>query len=195
VTEIPNDLARRTLELEELVRQRRFGPEYRALEEEVLRLQREVAALHGEPHAVPWEATPDWYGLACVPLVLSDGSKCSVLFRDRSRRCVEVRFDLVSGVRVLGVNDEVLEAHPLTGRGLRAYGTFVVKGSLWLRELEAIDRTHPQFYAPHWQRSEHFLLCFKDLLVEVIAERGDAGAVFPSLEDALAAIGPNLQIT
>ncbi|HEX8863370.1 MAG TPA: hypothetical protein VGC06_30595 [Actinomycetes bacterium] len=41
-------------------------------------------------------------------------------------------------------NDEALQGHPLVDRGLRPYGVFRVEGSSWIRQLERMNRVHPQ---------------------------------------------------
>jgi len=50
--------------LDEMVQQRRSGPEYRLLLDEVLRLERLLAETRKEPHAVEWSLEDGWPGVA-----------------------------------------------------------------------------------------------------------------------------------
>ena len=58
----------------------------------------------------------------------------------------------------------------MIGKGLKAYGSFVVKNSSWLRELQSVDAAHPQHDPERWRKSQHYLLCFKDRMFEAIAQ-------------------------
>ena len=86
---------------------------------------------------------------------------------------------------ILDVGDEIIEAHPLTGKGLTAYRTFLVKNSPWVKELEEIDKSHPQHDAMRWRKLQHYMLCFKDRIFEAISETSELLGTFPTLDEAI----------
>jgi hypothetical protein len=184
------DSTKETLEakgraLELMVQQRRFGPEYRALHDEVLRLERVLADKRGEPHAVEFSLGQAWHGMAHFCAVVGDSFSCAVVFTTLKRQHVMLSFSSVAGYKVTDVSDEIIEGHPLTGKGLTAYGAFVVKNSPWIEELESIDRVHPQHAPERWRTSKHYLICFKDRLFEAVAQDVQLAGTFGKVEEAL----------
>ena len=83
-------------------------------------------------------------------------------------------------------NDEVLHGHPLYGRGLGGYGTYVVENSRWLAELIEINRVHERFDPQAWEDKRHFLLVFHDETVEAIARDIEVRTVRMSMRALLA---------
>jgi hypothetical protein len=173
--------------LEQMVQQRRFGPEYWTLHDDVLRLERVLAEMRGEPHAVELslERGQAWPGMAHFTTVGGDSFNCSVLFITQTREHMALSFSSVAGYKLTDVSDEVIEGHPLTGKGLTAYGAFVVKNSPWVKELESIDRVHPQHAPERWRTSQHYLLCFKDRMFEAIARNVQLTGPFSTVDEAL----------
>lgn len=192
--DIEKALATKSRELELLRQQRRLGAEAHALHDEVLVLERALAEQRGEAHAVPFPLGEGWSGqLACSPILVANAFRCALVFETHRRtRHAVLSFLRTTGCKLTDVGDEVIDGHALTGKGLSAYGSFVVKNSPWLAELEAVDRTHPQHDAQRWRRSEHHLLCFKDRMFEAIAEEvqiiGTFGMQTDALEHALSQI-------
>jgi hypothetical protein len=160
----------KTRALEHLVQQRRFGPEYRALHDEVLNLERVIADSRGEPHAVEFSLGENWGGMAHFSTVVGNSFGCAVVLVTQTREHVALGFSSVAGYKLTDVSDEIIQGHPLTGKGLTAYGAFVVRHSPWINELELIDRVHPQHSAARWRASRHYLLAFKDRMFEAIAQ-------------------------
>lgn len=171
--------------LDQLLDQRQFGPEYRTLQDEVLRLERVVADARGEPYVVESSLVQPWPGMAHFTAVVGDSFNCAVLFASLKREHMALRFVSIAGYKVTDVSDEIIESHPLTGRGLTAYGAFVVKNSAWVKELESIDKIHPHHIAERWRTSRHYLLCFKDRMFEAIAESVQFMGTFSTVEQAL----------
>ncbi len=66
-------------------------------------------------------------------------------------------------------NDEALAGHPLYSRGLECYGAFEIHGSSWIRELERINRVHPQHSPGLFAELRHFAITFHDGLFECVA--------------------------
>jgi hypothetical protein len=67
-------------------------------------------------------------------------------------------------------NDEAFAGHPLAGRGLIPYGSFLVERSSWVRALERMNAVHPQHdaksFLSHWK---HFVFAFHDSTFECVA--------------------------
>jgi len=87
--------------------------------------------------------------LAC-DLVNPDERGCSVVFRFRN--VIETRFG--------GLNDEVLEAHPLYGKGLDVVGFYIVRNSSWKELMRAALIQHSGFDPVGWNEVKHYL--FRD---------------------------------
>jgi hypothetical protein len=148
-----------------------FSPEeFHAALEDVLRLERLVAEKKEEPYATKWLSSPAWEGMTLDCTVFGNQSTCLVQFetKPKSGRINIIEFGKIAGYKLTDINDEVLDAHPFAGRGLTAYGAFIIHNSPWLREIEAINESHPQYSTKQWQKS-HYMLCFKDRLFESIA--------------------------
>jgi hypothetical protein len=170
--------------LEQMVQQRRFGLEYRTLHDEILHLERVLAETHGEPHAVELSLGEGWGGMAHFSVVVGNSFRCAVVFVTKMREHSALGFSSVAGYKLTDVSDEIIEGHWLTGKGLTAYGAFVVKHSPWINELELVDRVHPQHSAERWQMSRHYLLCFKDRMFEAIAQDVRHIGTFGSADEA-----------
>jgi hypothetical protein len=184
---IADVLAAKSRELEMMRQQRRLGPESYALYEEVLGLERALAEQRCEAYAVPFPLGEVWNGLlAYYPILVGDAFSCALVFETpRRTRHAVLSFLRTAGCKLTDVADEVIDGHTLTGKGLAAHGSFVVKNSPWLAELEAVDRTHPQHDPQRWRQSEHYLLCFKDRMFEAIAQEIRVVGSFATQVEAL----------
>jgi hypothetical protein len=67
-------------------------------------------------------------------------------------------------------NEEVLQGHPLHGRGLERYAGQEVIDSSWIRSLEAANRVHPHHRPERYASFRHFVFTFHDSTFECIAE-------------------------
>lgn len=148
-----------------------MSPEYAALHAEVLKLERLVAQKAGAPCAVKWELPGLWEGMTMDCTVIGNQLKCLVVFetKPKSRKFKVLEFRRIAGYKLTDLSDEVIAAHLLTGRGLTAYGAFLVENSTWIKELEQVDRSHPEFEAQKWRKTKHYMLCFKDRMFEALA--------------------------
>src|SRR5438876_5462691 len=59
-------------------------------------------------------------------------------------------------------NDEVLHGHRLWGKGLDAYGAFIVQHSTWITELQQINSVHDRYNPEKWVSYKHYILTFHD---------------------------------
>jgi hypothetical protein len=167
--------------------------------------ERRLAAARGEEYAVPFELGVVWSGGAPLPHLLSSGQRAFVAFYLEEvdpdwdgtyARIVDPRADTVESLALAELegavavkmgppNDEVLHGHPLHGRGLGWYGTYVVENSRWLAELIEINRVHAQFDPEAWADKRHFLLVFHDETVEAIARDIEVRTVRTSMRALL----------
>lgn len=163
--------------------------EYHAANEEVLLLERRLAAAKGEEYAEPFGFPLRWTAGAPMPHLMVNDNRALLAFLlsepdpnwDGSYAIVKsprdsrpeplglVEFDLCISARLGDPNDEVFEGHPLNGRGLEAYGAQRVVNSRLIRELEAINRVHRQYRPEGWRDFTHFIFWFHDSTFECVA--------------------------
>jgi len=67
-------------------------------------------------------------------------------------------------------NDEVFRGHPLNGKGLQEYCPLLVRNSLWIKELEAINSVHNHYRPESWGNFNHYIFGFHDSTFECVAE-------------------------
>jgi hypothetical protein len=68
-------------------------------------------------------------------------------------------------------NDEVRGGHLLMKFGLRWYGFYQVENSPWVREIMVANRIHPMHRDEMFSQDKHFIVCFKDVMLEVICTK------------------------
>lgn len=144
------------------------------LEAELLEAERNLALALGEESAMPWHLAVNPSSLTA--LKLSDGLRTIVLFEsiDKTRSAEKAKtavltFDLCLSFQHGWPNDEAIHGHRLHGKGLSAYGAFLVQNSKWLEELERRNRVHPNHKPEHFRDYKHYVLSLKDETIEVIA--------------------------
>src|SRR5262249_18265591 len=101
-------------------------------------------------------------------------------------------------------NDEVLHGHRLWGRGLHAYGAFIVRNSAWVAELKRMNEVHPNyqdpkyprgeyyFKPPPWESMKHYLFTFPDSTFECVAEGFSVQTRSASMPEVLQEVVQNL---
>lgn len=67
-------------------------------------------------------------------------------------------------------NDEVLDEHPLSSRGLHAHGAFEVKNSSWVQRIEKANRGYRDHEPERFEVLRHFIFTFHDNTFECLAE-------------------------
>ena len=123
------------------------------------------------------EPDPDWDGTYVRVVDPTDQAEESLALAE---------FKDPVAVKLGPPNDEVLHGHPLYGRGLAGYGTYVVENSRWLAELIDVNRVHHLFAPQWWQDKRHFLLVFHDETVEAVAREIEVLQVRTSMRELLA---------
>lgn len=85
-------------------------------------------------------------------------------------------------------NDEAFDGHPLASRGLAPYGSFEIKGSSWIREMERRNEVHRDHRGGWLDCWRHFALTFHDEVFECVARSfsaevamGSVASVVPSM--------------
>ncbi|MEK8035088.1 hypothetical protein AACH06_30085 [Ideonella sp. DXS29W] len=142
----------------------------------VLQAQRMLAAARNEEHAVPFDIGFVPEAAAPSPSLLQSESAAALVFGameilpDGIRKpvgCATVELELCSVTKFGYPNDEALSGHPLSGKGLEAYGIFEVINSSWLEALANQNRVS----FPNTPRSSqrHFILTFHDSTFECVA--------------------------
>lgn len=64
-------------------------------------------------------------------------------------------------------NDESRGGHPLWQYGMGVYGFFEVLHSPWIREQMIANRVHDKHTDDLFSKYRHFIVCFKDVMLEV----------------------------
>ena len=81
-----------------------------------------------------------------------------------------VEFEHCVSAKLGAPNDEVLEGHPLDGKGLEPYAAQRVVNSLWVRELEKINSIHRCYDPGRWRDLNHYIFWFHDSTFECVAK-------------------------
>ena len=162
----------------------------RAAHEKVLVAEREVAEAAGDEYAVELNIGLVWDIGAPLPHLLANGHKTYVLFYladpdpawDGTWVTVAdpaapeavplgvVEFHHVHSIKLGGPNDEALDGHPLSGKGLRAYAAHKVVNSRWIAAEEQINSVHPNHRGGWHEQLNHYVFCFHDETLECLAE-------------------------
>lgn len=160
---------------------------YFAADEELLMVERALAAARREPHAVPIAFPVRWSAGAPLPHLLRsdnrtlllfvveevdpnwDGKSARIVGPTTEREIAVVEFYQCASAKLGMPNDEAFHGHPLAGRGLRVYGAFEIVNSPWTAELAAINAVHSRDRPESWSELTHFLLGFHDSTFECVA--------------------------
>lgn len=185
ITNILEQLADKRHALELLVAQRISGENYRSLSDEVLGLERRLAECRGEAYVIEWNFFGLRNNLTVGPSVFGNELKCVVIFPSSDNNYTSICFSFIAGYKLTDVSDEIIDGHPLNGKGLTAYRAFCVRNSPWIEELKAIDRIHPQYSPAKWVTYSHYLLSFKDRMFEVIAQDARLLGNFTNISSAM----------
>jgi hypothetical protein len=164
--------------------------EYRAAIRALLDLQRELAAVRNEEHAIPLELPVRWEVGAPLPQLLVNDHRAFLVFvvqttdpdwdgsyvtikdpaSEQAESLALVEFQRCSSARLGSPNDEVFHGHPLEGRGLEAYTPQRVRNSRWIAELQKINSVHAGYRPEHWANRNHYVFWFHDSTFECVAE-------------------------
>lgn len=179
--------------------------EYRVANAAVLKLERELARVEGEEYADEPDFPVLWDAGAPLPHVLANDYRTFLIFRLREPGSIRdgtqvvvvnpadshleplalVEFKRCAAFKMGTPNDEVLTGHPLAGKGQEAYRAQIVRNSKWLKELEAINKVHPNYQADRWKTLTHYVLWFHGSTYECVAERYEVETQWASFSSLL----------
>lgn len=187
------DMEKRIIEikkkLDENLRNRSYSEENILLMNERDTLQREVSLLKGEETAIPIKTSyPLDVGAPC-PHVISNGYKTYLIYyigtgnSNWNETEVDVKiidsksddfvalvsFNWCYSFRFGGINDEVLNGHPLYEHGLEAYEMHLIENSSWIKDQQKINSVHTNFSQKRWNQRKHYIFTFHDDIFECIA--------------------------
>lgn len=163
--------------------------EYQTANQDVLHLERELAAAKGEEYAEPCGFPLKWDIGAPMPHLIVNDNRAFLAFLlsepdpawdgsyvtvkspsdDQPEPLGLVEFHHCLSAKMGAPNDEVFEGHPLDGRGLEAYSAQRVVNSRWLKELETINSVHDCYRPESWRDLTHFVFWFHDSTFECLA--------------------------
>jgi len=137
-----------------------------------------------------------WSAGAPEPFVVSTEQRTYLAFYHPDGAPTDGEGDEVTVTELVGCtsfkfgfpSDEVLNGHPLYGRGLNYYRLHAVEDSAWLRELRAIEAVHPKAPAKPFENSRHFVLIFHDTTLEAVATDLKVIGTYHSRADAMTAM-------
>lgn len=136
----------------------------------------------------------DWY---CVSSFTEDTYLVCDLPGDRQDKYKSAifRFTHSMETRFGGLNDEVLDQHPLYGRGLDICGFFVVKNSEWKSSLQNKMKTHECYNEKFWSEVEHYLFRDKGGEIACLATDIDYRLSSDSVDDFRKRLKININIS
>lgn len=179
--------------------------EFEAAHEDVLVLERKLAAAKGEQYAEPLDFPIKWDIGAPLPQLLVndyralltfvisepdpawDGSYVTVMnpASGQAWPLGLVVFEGCMSAKLGAPNDEVFEGHPLNGKGMKAYSAQRVVNSIWLKELETINSIHRCYNPALWRDLNHYVFWFHDSTFECIAKSFKVEIYRESMESLL----------
>jgi hypothetical protein len=163
--------------------------EYWLATDQVLLLERQLAAAKNEEFAEPCGFPLKWDTGAPMPHLMVNDHRALLAFLlsepdpawdgtyvtikspsdDGPEPLALVEFEHCLSARLGAPNDEVFDGHPLNGKGLEAYSAQRVVNSRWLKEIEKINSIHRGYRPEHWSDLHHFIFWFHDSTFECIA--------------------------
>ncbi len=148
---------------------------------ELLNRQRALASYRGGEVAIPLEWPCLWTGSSRL-IYMFGYRRRNAFFYDALRdtwseserrwgnKVVQATLINEYNIRIGGPNDEVLEGHPLWGKGIDYGDAFVINNSEWKRTYQEINKAHDNYNEVSWQTLQHFMWTFHDYMVEALAE-------------------------
>jgi hypothetical protein len=186
--------------------------EFRAVGQEVLRLERALAASRNEPYAEPFGFPVKWDIGAPLPFLLCNDYRTYLTFYMRDQDpdwdgtsvkivnpasvqdaalCL-VSFERCTSAKLGHPNDEAQHGHWLAGRGLEGYTAQVVKNSPWLKEVAKTNSAHRNDRPEIWNSLNHYVFWFHDRTFECLAESYEIEVTSESMPELLSRVQQKL---
>lgn len=164
--------------------------EWDTADQEVLRLERRLAAAKGEEYAERLAFPVKWDIGAPLPHLMRNDYRALLAFLvsepdpnwDGTYITVKspadaepeplalVEFEGCISAKLGSPNDEVHSGHPLCGKGLECYTAQEVVNSRWLKEVQAINSVHHMYRPENWVGLHHYVFWFHDTTFECLAD-------------------------
>ncbi len=80
-------------------------------------------------------------------------------------------------------NDEALDGHPLSERGLESWRNYEITNSPWINALEKANRVHGAHKAERYAKLRHIVMTFHDSLFEVVTSGYESEIIDPDQTD------------
>ncbi|MCB9164085.1 MAG: hypothetical protein H6592_06585 [Flavobacteriales bacterium] len=144
---------------------------------------------------IAWE--PKWSAGATCPVVLASDRGLTLLYNvalEEEESVGVVTFHRDRAHRFSGINDEILSGHPLYGKGLDPYSAHEVENSAWLKELQKVHSVHDRYDPTRWASVKHYILCFHDDMLEVLADGFTVEKRSGTVKEVLTGFVPELAI-
>ncbi len=182
--------------------------EFVAAHDGLLRIERALASHRGEPFAEPLDFPVRWDVGAPLPHLVQNDSAAYLAFylgpqagasldgsigfdevqmvdSQSEDALAIVRFDGCVATQMGDPNDEVLQGHPLYGRGLQGYRPMLVRNSPWIKQLETINAVHGLYDPSRWRTLSHYFFGFHDSTFECVARSFEVETMNASMARAL----------
>jgi len=167
--------------------------DYRLARETVLSIERKLAAERMEEYADTIDFPLKWDVGAPMPCLIANGLHTILLFylqdddleSDGEESIALVQFYGCVSLKFGSPNDEVLYGHPLHGRGLEPYTPQIVKNSKWIKDLEVINKVHPNFDQESWRSFNHYVFWFHDETFECVAKSYEVEVIHTKMDEAI----------
>src|SRR5581483_7907491 len=182
--------------------------EFHAANQEVLRLERELAGSRHEPYAVPCDFPVKWDVGAPLPFLLCSDYRTFLTFYVSQRephwdgtyaRVVDpaskaeaslclVKFHHCASAKLGHPNDEAQRGHPLEGRGLEAYTAQIVRNSPWLAEVAKTNSAHLNDNPALWNSLNHYIFWFHESTFYCLAKAYEIELTVESMPELLSRV-------
>ena len=155
LNKILNDLNER---MSLLVKQRKGEnfEEYLNLSDQVLHAERELCAFKKIEYAIPYD-----FGISNFFNIYNiNGNYNSIIVSIEND--IKVNFLAVEESKFGGINDEVIDSHELSKKGMGICGSYIVCNSNWIEKLREQNRIHNNFDEESWKKLKHYIIRTKD---------------------------------
>jgi hypothetical protein len=166
--------------------------ERKSARETVLSIERKLAAERNEEYADTIDFPVQWDVGAPLPHLIANGLHTILLFHlqknnvDQDDESIAlVQFYRCVSVKLGSPNDEVLSGHPLYGKGAEFYAPQIVKNSKWIKDLETINKVHPNFNQEGWRSLNHYVFWFHDETFECVAKSYEVEVLQKDMDDVI----------
>jgi hypothetical protein len=164
--------------------------EFKSAYDDLLVIERELAAAKDEEHAIPFDFPVKWDVGAPSPHIVANEGRTYLTFYIRdadpnwdgtyvtirnpgdssTNALALVEFENCSSFRMGAPNDEVQHGHRLYGRGLQGYTAQIVQNSSWIKELQLINSVHYRYDPANWVKLTHYIFWFHDTTFECVTK-------------------------